>query len=89
MGKVRNHIADLTKQIETAADNVTQVKLRIERTRVYIRYLAMIEEKWVVECKRRGLEESWGKQVIGTEVMQAVEGDMRKVLASAERMAKR
>jgi GTPase SAR1 family protein len=86
---VWKQIADLTKQIETAADNVTQVKLRIERTRVYIRYLAMIEEKWVVECKRRGLEESWGKQIIATEVMQALEGDMRKVSASADRMARR
>ncbi len=81
-------IASLTNQIESANDDAG-VKLRIDRVRVYIEYLACIEEKWVVECNRRGLGNPWGQQLIGTEFKIAIEADIKKVLASAQRMVVR
>ena len=82
-------IGELTKQIENASDVMTAIKLRLERVRKYIKYLSYVEEKWVTECKRRGLGDSWGTDRIGSVIHRCLEDDMKKVLASAEKMEKR
>ena len=82
-------ISELTGQIENASDDITRIKLRIERVRQYVKYLLHIEERWVVECKRRGLGNSWGHQRIATEIQKHLEVDMARALASAEHMGKR
>jgi hypothetical protein len=82
-------ISDLTAQIENASDDITKIRLRIDRARQYVKYLFYIEERWVVECKRRGMGETWGHQWIETEIHKRLEDDMKRALTSAENMAKR
>lgn len=82
-------ISELTGHIENASDEITGIKLRIDRARQYIKYLSYIDERWVVECKRRGLGDSWSHPRIETEVQKRLEDDMKKVLNSAENMARR
>ena len=82
-------ISELTGQIENASDEITGIRLRIDRSRQYIKYLSHIEERWVVECKRRGLGDSWGHQRIATDIQKLLEVDMKKVLGSAEHMERR
>ncbi|MDO9117568.1 MAG: AAA family ATPase [Nitrospira sp.] len=82
-------ISDLTTQIQNAPDEITGVKLRVDRARLYIRYLSSIEERWIVECNRRGIGDSWGHQWIETETQKRLEDDMSKALTSAENMARR
>ncbi len=48
------NISDLTNRIENASDDVTGVQARIDRAKQYLKYLSSIEERWVVECNRRG-----------------------------------
>lgn len=82
-------IGESTKQIEAESDQLAGIILRIDRVRKFLKYLSMIEEKWIVECKRRDLESSWGKQILATTVSQSIEKDFEKVIASAKRMARR
>jgi len=82
-------ISELTSQIENASDEIIGVRLRIDRARQYMKYLSYIEERWVVECKRRGLGDSWGHQRIETETQKRLEENMNRALTSAGNMARR
>lgn len=82
-------ISDLTKQVESAPDDTAGVRLRLERSRHFLQYLSLVDEKWVVECKRRGLGDSWGTERIGNEIRGPLEKDMERVLESATHMDRR
>lgn len=82
-------IGESTRQIEAESDQLAGIMMRIDRVRIFLKYLSMIEEKWIVECKRRDLESSWGKQILATTVSQSIEKDFEKVITSAKRMASR
>jgi hypothetical protein len=82
-------ISDYTIQIESGLDAIASIKLRIERAREYLKYLSHIEERWVVECKRRNLGDSWGHQWVTTQVRQPLDESMHDVLMSAGRMEHR
>lgn len=86
---VWKEIAELTRQIESGSDLAASIKLRVERVRVFIKYLIRLEEKWVVECKRRSLEDSWGSILISSRIKSSLEEDIERVLDSAARQVKR
>lgn len=87
--EVWREIAESTKLIESAPDTVSEVGLRINRLKCFVRYLTRIEERWVVECKRRGLESSWGRQILATQIVPVLEKDFERATVSVTRAAKR
>jgi hypothetical protein len=82
------NISDLTNRIENASDEVNGVQARIDRAKQYLKYLSSIEERWVVECNRRGFGGTWGQQWLEIKIRKRLEEDMKRALSSAEKMAK-
>jgi GTPase SAR1 family protein len=78
-------IVELTAAIQRERDVLRAVPTRIERVREFMRYLTLLEERWVVECRRRNTQQPWREQLIATVIQPALEQDFARVLESVER----
>jgi hypothetical protein len=78
-----HHMVLQTRQIQIS-QRYERVPIRLERAQTFIQYLLKLEERWVVECRRRGLDESWSSQILLKEVKPALEADLVRVLKSAD-----
>jgi len=76
---------DLTSEIESTQSPYNKMVLRQKRIEIFLEYIAMCEERWIVECRRRDLSGLWDKEII-TGIKSAVIGDSNKALESAERI---
>jgi hypothetical protein len=65
-----------------------RIDLRIQRAEHFLEYINMLEKKWIVDCKRYHLDESWGKE-IGKALASKLRQDFDHVRKSAERTAMR
>jgi hypothetical protein len=72
-----------TRQIETLS-RYEKIAVRVERARRFLDYLLKTEERWVVECKRRALEDVWSQQVLHDDIRPALERDLERVVKSAD-----
>ncbi len=78
-------LREATVQIE-AATGERQVSLRIERARQFLDYVCLIEEKWVVQCKRYQVGKLWDDLVVRSHILPAFEEHVKKVQTSAARV---
>lgn len=81
-------LRDLTVQIE-AATGEKQLLLRLQRVRQFMEYLNVIEEKWVVQCKRYQVGSGWDEQVIKVHIFPTLEANLVRVAASAAKTFER
>jgi hypothetical protein len=80
-----NGLAEITAEIESLRSPMDKMQHRVKRIEAYFDYLCRTEERWVIECKRRGLDATWGQSILPTVVLPAQKKELPKVLASARR----
>ena len=78
------HIVEWTSRIQHERDNLETVRPRIERVREFLKYITALEEQWVVECRRRNLQETLCEEVLATTITPALEKDFERALSSAD-----
>lgn len=78
-------LVELTSDIESTHTPFDKMILRQKRIKVFFEYIALCEERWIVECRRHGLSGLWDRQII-KEINLAVIRDTNKALESAERI---
>jgi len=78
-------IVQLTAAIQRERDSLSGIPNRLDRVREFVTYLIGLEEKWVVEARRRNLQQPWREAVISSVVLPALEQDFATVLQSVER----
>jgi KaiC/GvpD/RAD55 family RecA-like ATPase len=80
-----NELAEITGEIESLRSPMEKMQLRIKRIETYFSYLSRTEERWVVECKRRGLDATWGQSIVGSFIVPATKKELPRVLESARK----
>jgi len=80
-----NELPELTAEIESLRSPMDKMQLRVKRIEAYFDYLCRTEERWVIECKRLGIDATWGQSILATVVVPAQKRELPKVLASARR----
>jgi hypothetical protein len=80
-----NELAELTAEIESLRNPLDRIEVRITRLHTFFDYLCKTEERWVVECKRRGLDATWGDPIISTTLFPGSKNEMSAVLAASQR----
>jgi KAP-like P-loop domain-containing protein len=77
-------IVELTATIQRGRDPLDTIRPRIDRVRVFLKYLGILEEKWVVECHRRNLQEPLCDQMLANTFVPALEKDFERAKRSAD-----
>lgn len=72
-----------TQQIQVESNSITRLKLRIQRVKAFFDYLETIEEKWIIEAKRRNLDIAWLEAPIRTRLRPMFDKDCERALQSA------
>jgi predicted type IV restriction endonuclease len=80
---VWERLVALTQEIEGTHEVVARTEKRLERIREFMKYLAVKEDAWIVECKRRGIPQGWGRAWIRETIVPGLEKDLDRVLRSA------
>jgi hypothetical protein len=76
---------ELTRDIESTRDSVERMELRLKRLNVFTDYLVRQEDRWVVDAKRRHLDEQWCTTPVRGQILPALAHYLPKVLDSARR----
>jgi hypothetical protein len=77
-------IADITAQIQSDRDRFRAIPLRIQRVQIFVNYLKASEERWVVETRRRKLQDIWSEQILLNLIIPRLDADCKAVAESAE-----
>ncbi len=77
-------IVESTAAIQRERDSLNTVRPRIERLREFMKYLGVLEEKWVVECRRRNLQQPLCDQILANTFFPALEKDFERAIRSAD-----
>ena len=77
-------VQSITQQIQSESNRVSKLQLRIERVKEFVAYLEGIEEKWVIEAKRRNLGTDWLTSPIKNRLKGLIFTDCDRALASAK-----
>lgn len=75
-------LKDLTLQIDRST-GYSQLALRCKRAKLFVEYIKELEEQWTVHCRRFQLSSGWDEQIIGTQVVPALNEDVQRVINSA------
>jgi hypothetical protein len=78
-----HELALQTRQVEMLP-RYEKIVTRIERAKRFLDYLLKVEERWIVECKRRALGDAWTTQVLHDDIRVALDRDLARVLRSAD-----
>ena len=78
-------IRKITKKIDNDSNRISKIYHRIERVKVFLNHLEIIEEKWIVEGKRRNLPQGWLQAPIKNRIQPQIAKDFDRVKASAGR----
>ena len=78
-------IKEISQKIDREPDRITRIYNRIDRVKVFLDHLEIIEEKWVVEGKRRNLPQIWIQAPLKNRIRTQINKDFDRVLASAQR----
>lgn len=78
-----SQLVELTSEIESTHVPFDKMILRQKRIEMFLEYISLCEERWVVECRRHNLSGSWDRQIIA-EIRGAIMNDVDRALASAE-----
>ncbi len=78
-----NKLVELTLEIESTHGPFDKMILRQKRIMVFLEYISLSEERWVVECRKHNLSGLWDRQIIA-EISNAVMTDVKRALRSAE-----
>jgi hypothetical protein len=76
-------IRSLTQQVESQPSPLQRLHLRFARVRQFIAHLESIEERWVVEAKRRSLGAEWTESPVRQRLKVLLEEDFNRAEASA------
>lgn len=76
-------LSQATQEIESTHDRALRTERRVKRAREFLSYLAVREDKWIVECKRRGLHDGWNLRLVRDSILPSIEKDFERALRSA------
>ena len=75
----------LTRKIQLEGSPVSRLRTRIERVKAFVSHLETIEERWIIEAKRRNLGESWLQDTLCGRLRPLLDTDCERALHSAQR----
>lgn len=78
-------IVEMTAAIQRERDSLNTIRPRIERLREFLKYLGVLEERWVVDCRRRNLQQPLCDQILANAFFPALEKDFERAMTSADR----
>jgi hypothetical protein len=78
-------VVELTEAIQAERDSLATIPPRIRRVREFLKYLGVLEEKWIIEARRRNLEQPLREQILANTFFPAIEKDLARVSESADR----
>lgn len=84
-----NQIRTLTQQIQTESNSIARLELRINRVESFFTYLERVEEKWIIEAKRRNLDQGWLDAPIRTRLHPLALKDFERAHQSANHLRNR
>lgn len=76
-------IRDLTQRVQMEPNRAAKLQIRIERVKAFLTYLEGVEERWLIEAKRRMLGQGWLNAPIKNRLRPLVLADCERALASA------
>jgi len=79
-------IQHLTRKIQVEGNAISRLRFRIDRVKRFFDHLESVEEKWIIEAKRRNLGESWLQDIIKGRLRPQLEIDCDRALQSAQRV---
>ncbi|MFV3408785.1 hypothetical protein ACNH6C_09275 [Bdellovibrio bacteriovorus] len=62
-------LLELNTKVQLAKESPEKVEYRIQRTKLFFEYIAKLEDSWIVESKRRGLDPEWLEPVIKSHII--------------------
>lgn len=78
-------LVELNSKIQYTKESTEKVEHRIQRTKLFFEYIAKVEDSWIVESKRRGLDSEWLEPVIRSQIIPASTNYFERVRESAKR----
>jgi len=82
------NIRNLSHKIERETNRIRRLHLRLDRVKMFLDHLEIIEEKWVVEGKRRNLPQGWIQAPIKNRIRVQMSKDFDRAVVSAQRNQK-
>ena len=79
-----NEIRQLTLKIQVEGNPISKLRLRIDRVKAFFAHLETVEEKWIIEAKRRSLGQGWLEATIRTRLRPLIDRDCERALLSAQ-----
>jgi len=79
-------IQHLTRKIQVEGNAISRLRFRIDRVKRFFDHLESVEDKWIIEAKRRNLGESWLQDIIKGRLRPQLEIDCDRALQSAQRV---
>ncbi|AVO40971.1 hypothetical protein C6571_06415 [Simplicispira suum] len=76
-------IRDLTYRVQMEPGRAAKLQIRIQRVNAFLTYLEEVEERWLIEAKRRNLGQGWLNAPIKNRLRPLVHADCERALASA------
>ncbi|MFC1694233.1 hypothetical protein ACFL1R_12085 [Candidatus Latescibacterota bacterium] len=79
---------EYTRKIEIVS-HYERIDIRLKRIKLYIEYLKIIDQSWIVKCKRFLLKDLWCENIIGSIIVPKIQDEFDKITKSAIRTQKR
>lgn len=79
-----DQIRKMTQKIQLEGNAISKLRMRIERVRAFVAHLETIEEKWIIEAKRRNLGHGWADAPIKNRLSVLIERDCERAMLSAQ-----
>lgn len=76
---------NLAERVQIEGSPISRLRYRIERVKNFFDILELIEERWIIEAKRRNLGESWAQDTVRGRLRPLLELDCDRALKSAQR----
>lgn len=78
-------LKNVTEEIEASRSVVDRIKGRIRRLEIFMNYMRLAEELWIVECRRRDVPFAWERSIVGNVLIPALKVSAQAVLDSTLR----
>lgn len=76
-------VRDLTHRVQMEPNRTSKLEIRIQRVDTFLSYLEGVEERWLIEAKRRNLGQGWLNAPIKNRLRPLVIADCERALISA------
>lgn len=78
-------LRDLTEEVESSHDMVERIAARKARVLSFVEYLLRSEAQWIVEARRRELNEAWKQPIVAEFLFPKIKESVATVVRAVER----